>query len=144
MHDASYLSSKLALALLDRFDHKYSNMVTFVLNTSILQYRQPMQACLESLRQAYRGFVSIGDRDFARISINQISQISIMAPERGKVLDDVEREIRQVLTEFSTQYEGSKSLLIMSVMYLQTLLNLKEESPPPGIDDDPTILTGSA
>jgi len=144
MHDASYLSSKLALALLDRFDHKYSNMVTFLLNSSILQYRQPMQACLESQRQAYRGFVSVGDRDFARMSTNQISQISIMAPERGKMLDDVEREIRQVLTEFSTQYEDSKSLLIMSVMYLQTLLNLKEESPPAGIDDDPTILTGSA
>ena len=144
MHDASYLSSKLALALLDRFDHKYSNMVTFLLNTSILLYRQPMQACLESQRQVYRGFVSVGDRDFARISINQISQISIMAPERGKVLDDVEREIRQVLTEFSTQYEGSKSLLILSVMYLQTVLNLKEESPPAGINDDPTILTGSA
>ncbi len=144
MHDASYLASKLALALLDRFDHTYSNVVTFVLNSSILQYRQPMQACLESQRQAYRGFVSVGDRDFGRMSINLISQMSIMAPERGKMLDDVEREIRQVLTEFSTQHEGSEGLLIMSVMFLQMLLNLMEESPPAGIDDDPTILTGSA
>jgi len=144
IHNVSFLASKLALALLDRFDQKYSNTVVCILNSSTMLFRQPIQACFPALRQCYKDAVSVGDRDYARISINQMSQMHMMAPERGKTLDDVEKEIRQVLTEFSTQMEGSKSLLILSVLHLQMLLNLKEESPIGTAGaDDPTILTGN-
>ena len=144
-HDLSCVASKVASALDDRFDKKYTNTVVCLLNMSILPHRQPIQACIESFRQSHKDACSVGDRDWARISINQISQMAIGAPERGKSLDDVEKEIRRVLTGFSTKEEGLTNNLILSVLYLQMLLNLKEESPVGTADvQDPTVLTGTA
>ena len=144
-HNLSHIASKIATALDNRFDRKYTNTVVCLLNMSILPHRQPIQACIESFRQSYKDACSVGDRDWARISINQISQMAIGAPERGKSLDDVEKEIRQVLTGFSTQEEGLTNNLILSVLYLQLLLNLKEESSIDGKNvEDPTVLTGTA
>lgn len=120
-----------------RFERTYTNTVVCLLNMSILPYRQPIQACIESFRQSYKDACSVGDRDWARISINQISQMAIGAPERGKSLGDVEEEIRHVLTGFSTQEEGLTNNLILSVLYLQMLLNLQEATNV----GDPTVLT---
>lgn len=143
-HQEAHLASKVALALLERFDRKYYSIVVCLVVTGSMPYRQPAQACIDLLRQSYRGACSVGDRNWARISINQISQVSIMAPERGKSLADAEKEIRQMLTEFPTEEEDSKSL-ILAMQYLQLLLNLKEvTSTSMATSIDPTVLTGSA
>ena len=144
-HQEAHLASKVALALLERFDRKYYNIIVCLVVTGSMPYRQPAQACIDLLRQSYRGACSVGDRDWARVSINQISQLSIMAPERGKSLTDVEKEISQMLTEFPTEEEDSKSLIILAMQYLQLLLNLKEvTSTSISSSIDPTLLTGSA
>jgi hypothetical protein len=65
-----------------------------------------------------------------------------MAPERGKSLADAEKEIRQMLTE---EEDSKESLTILSMQYLQLLLNLKEvTSTSMDTSIDPTVLTGSA
>ena len=143
-HSIARDSAKIALALLERFDQKYSNTVICLLNMSSLPYHQPVQACIEALRQGYKGAAAVGDRDWARISINQISHMSIMAPERGRTLDDVEESIRLVLAGFSSQEEGPKNLLVLSVLYLQLVLNLKGEANSVVGTEDPTVITGSA
>ena len=144
-HQSAHLASKIALALLERFDRKYYNIVVCLVVSGSMPYRQPAQACTDLLRQSYRGACSVGDRDWARMSINQISQISIMAPERGKSLADAEKEIRQMLAEFLTEEEGAKDLLMLATQFLQVLLNLKEETSVSVKDAvDPTVLTGSA
>ena len=144
-HQKAHLASKVALALLERFDRKYYNTVVCQVVAGSMPYRQPAQACIDLLRQSYRGACSVDDRDWARVSITQISQISIMAPERGKFLADAEKEIRQMLTEFPSEEEDSKSLTMLATQYLQMLLNLKEiSSVSDGSAVDPTVLTGSA
>ena len=141
-HQEAHLASKVALALLDRFDGKYYTTVVCQVVSGSIPYRQPAQACVDLLRQSYKGACSVGDRDWTRISINQISQISIMAPERGKSLADAEKEIRQMLTE---EEDSKESLTILSMQYLQLLLNLKEvTSTSMDTSIDPTVLTGSA
>jgi len=74
----------------------------------------------------------------------QLSPVAIGAPERGKALDDVEKEMSHVLAEFSTQEDGLTNNLVIVILYLQMLLNLKEEN---SVGDaavvDPTVLTGA-
>ena len=143
-HNLSYLASKVASALNDRFDKKYACRVNVLINIGSLGYFQPMQAIIESLRQCLKDAVSVGSRDWARISFVQLSPVAIGAPERGKSLDDVEKEMSQVLAEFSTQEDGLMNNLVMAILYLQMLLNLKEEN---SVGDaavvDPTVLTGA-
>ena len=143
-HNLSYLASKVASALNDRFDKKYACSVNILINIGSLGHFQPMQATIESFRQCLKHAVSVGYRDWARISIIQFSPVAIGAPERGKSLDDVEKEMSQVLAEFSRQEDGLTNNLVIVILYLQMLLNLKEENP---VGDaavvDPTVLTGA-
>jgi predicted ATPase len=140
-HNTAHLASKIALALLEQFDRKYYNIVDCLVVMGSMPYRQPAQACIELLRQSYEGCCSFGDPDWRRMSMNQISQHVIMTPERGKTLDDAEREVRQMLVE-----EPPASLLSLTHVFLQMLLNLKESNSTCSSHDakDPTVLTGEA
>jgi histidine kinase len=143
-HNLSYLASKVASALDDRFDKKYTCSVNCLINIGSVGYFQPMQAIIESFRQSLKHALSVGDWDWARISIIQQSPVAIGAPERGKTLGDVENEIRQVLMVFSSQEDGLKNNLVVSILYLQMLLNLKEDNAIGDADViDPTVLTGA-
>ena len=136
------ICSKIATTLLKKFDNKYSSLVMCLLDLSILPYRQPMQACLESLRQSCIDACSVGEREWARACLNNTCQVAIIAPERGKTLDDVEIELRQMIQEF-LQAEGPKSVYL-SLLYFQMLLNLKGSSDEEIGTEDPSILTGTA
>lgn len=144
-HPLSHLSAKVAAALDDRLGKTHTHNVVVLLNMGSLPHRQPIQACIESFRQSYKVACSVGDRDWARISIIQLSPMAIGAPERGKSLDDAEREIRSFLTGFSTQEDGLTNNLVVAILYLQVLLKLKEESTisTAGEVADPTVLTGA-
>ena len=134
--ELSSFCSTAALALLDKYNHKYSQVVLTLLNASILQYNQPMQACVESFRRAYADSICVGDIDIAVLSFSLMIVSCVFVPVRGRSLKDVEIEIRQKTLETKL---NNNSLNNIYLVYFQAILNLSEDAGADG--SDPTVLT---
>ena len=132
----------IALALLKKFDRQYEHVVLLILGLSIHQYRQPMQACLDQIRQAGRLAIASGDVMWGIATIGFIAFNNVWVVERGKTLEDVEAEMRSNIQEWSTYKHFSMDFVMLS---FQAVLNLIADTDPS--DDpngDPSVLTGEA
>jgi len=125
----------VALALLDKYNNKYSQIVLTILNASIIPYNQPMQACVESFRRAYADSICVGDVEWELHSFCLMIVSYVFAPVRGRALKDVEIEIRQKMLETKLQ---NNSLNNIYLVYFQAILNLSEDAGADGAD--PTVL----
>lgn len=109
-----------------------------MLNISIQAYLQPLQACTESLRQAYKNGLSVGEADLAYRSLAFIVPLVIFAPEQ-RGLDDVVTEIQRAGKELS---DHRHFIQYIPQVYGQALQNFKEH-PPSGSNQDPVVLSGT-
>lgn len=100
-HDLAAFCAKVSKSLLGRFGQKYVHITIPTLILSILAFRQPLQALVEECRKAYKNAMAVGDIDWAFVSIGQVTNVSIFAPERGKTLGDVLDEFRHNQQELS-------------------------------------------
>ena len=137
-YDLSSTCATIATSLLTRFSGKDSGITHLLLNMSILTYRQPLQACREALRRARAETLSVGETDFAFITLSYLAPLAIFAPD-GKPLDDVVVELSNADKELSSNQHFTQYI---PQIYGQALQNLKEH-PSPGHNQDPVVLTGT-
>ena len=132
----------ISLALLKKFDRQYEHVVLLILGLSIHQYRQPMQACVDQIRQAGRLAIASGDVMWGVATIGFIAFNNVWVVERGKTLEDVESEMRSNIQEWSSYRHFSMDFVMLS---FQAVLNLiADASPSDDPSDDPSVLTGEA
>ena len=132
----------ISLALLKKFDRQYEHVVLLILGLSIHQYRQPMQACVDQIRQAGRMAIASGDVMWGIATIGFIAFNNVWVVERGKTLEDVESEMRSNIQEWSSYKHFSMDFVMLS---FQAVLNLiADASPSDDPSDDPSVLTGEA
>ncbi len=132
----------IALALLKKFDRQYEHVVLLILGLSIHQYRQPMQACLDQIRQAGRLAIASGDVMWGIATIGFIAFNNVWVVERGKTLEDVEAEMRSNIQEWSTYKHFSMDFVMLS---FQAVLNLIADADPSDEPNaDPSVLTGES
>lgn len=139
-HDLAAFCAKVSNSLLGRFGQKYAHIAAPTLILSILAYRQPLQALVEEFREAYKNAMAVGDIDWAVVSVAQVTNLSIYAPERGKTLGDVQDEFRHNLQELSMY--NHKLFSIYSCPLKEALCNLRRDESvsdsSAGVSDPPT------
>jgi len=136
-HPLSDFCSRVALALLQKFDLEHSQCVAFSLFFFVLPYKQPLQSCVDSLRRGYNDGMSVGDVEWALLCLRGAASISLFATERGKTLQEVEKELQR---NMETLNAFRRSTFVSEISYaVAALRNLMadtlDDSP-----DDPTIL----
>ena len=134
--------TSFVVALVDKYEGKYAHVVKLQLNLSILPYQQPLQMCLESFRESFKDRLSVGDVCWAFILAGQITCTGIFAPERGKDLTHVEKEIREVFRGVEMFQRGRQGLLFINNTFLQAVLNLEASASTCDGNSDPIVLTG--
>ena len=87
-YELSSFCARIASALLQKFEQKYSHIVHLLLNCSILPYRQPQQACVEQLYAAYEDAMSVGAVEWGLVNLARSLQASLFAPDRNSSLQD--------------------------------------------------------
>ena len=92
-YELSSFCARIASALLQKFSQKYSHIVQLLLNSSILPYSQPQQACAEQLYAAYEDAMSVGAVEWGLINLSRSLQASLFAPDPNSTLDDYLKRI---------------------------------------------------
>lgn len=143
-HDLAAFCAKVSTSLLGRFGQKYAHITAPTLILSIFAYRQPLQALIEEFRKAYKNAMAVGDIDWAVVSIAQVTNLSIFAPERGRSLGDVQHEFQHNQQELSMY--NHKLFSIYSCPLKEALCNLRRDESSShvsdssaGISDPPTV-----
>mmetsp|Transcript_2819 Transcript_2819/g.5861 ORF Transcript_2819/g.5861 Transcript_2819/m.5861 type:complete len:605 (-) Transcript_2819:271-2085(-) len=135
-HHIERSCGRTALALVEKFDHKYSHVVYAMLYHSVFPYTQPIQACLEQIKLSYLLGMRVGDCDWALSILPRVSQVGLFS---GRTLVDLESEMRLNVQELKTY---KHYMIQVNLLVFQTVLNLRSSSE--SISHDPTILTGEA
>jgi predicted ATPase len=137
--DQSAFCSRVALALLNLFHNKHSQVVYLALNYSIHPYRSPAQACLDSSERAYSHGMSVGDPDWAYLNVACAVPMNIFAPNSSTKLGEVRSKVEGYVQELR-QYKHHMIGFVQ--IFLQALINFMSHPCPEQINQDPTVLTG--
>eukprot|EP00563_Minutocellus_polymorphus_P009506 CAMPEP_0181023288 /NCGR_PEP_ID=MMETSP1070-20121207/1972_1 /TAXON_ID=265543 /ORGANISM="Minutocellus polymorphus, Strain NH13" /LENGTH=1457 /DNA_ID=CAMNT_0023100295 /DNA_START=2921 /DNA_END=7294 /DNA_ORIENTATION=+ len=143
-HDLAAFCAKVSISLLGRFNQKYAHITIPTLILSILAYRQPLQALVEEFRKAYKNAMAVGDVDWAIVSIGQVTNVSIFAPERGRNLGHVQDEFLHNLQELSMYNHMLFSLYVSPIKEALSNLRYVESSShvsatSAGVENPPTV-----
>ena len=143
-HDLAAFCAKVSISLLGRFNHSYAHITIPTLNLSILAYRQPLQALAEEFRKANQDAMAVGDIDWAVVSIGQVTNLGIFAPERGRNLGHVHQEFFHNLQELSMYNHVHFSIYAYPLREALSNLRYDESSghvsaTSAGVGDPPTV-----
>ncbi|MEH2296427.1 trifunctional serine/threonine-protein kinase/ATP-binding protein/sensor histidine kinase [Nostoc sp.] len=129
-----YQFGKLALSLLERYDAQHLKCyISFVFNTSIRHWQEPLQQTIKSLREAYQIGRDTGDIEFSD-SCAIINSMHLWAI--GQDLVEVQRQIANY--SHSLGQVQNKAVFEYLAIYWQLILNLLETT------ENPCLLSGAA
>ena len=92
-YELSSFCARVATSLLQKFHQKYSHIVLLLLNSSILPYSQPQQACTQQLFTGYEDGMSVGAVEWALVNLSRNLQGSLFAPDPNSTLADYLKRI---------------------------------------------------
>lgn len=137
--DQSAFCGRVALALLNVFHDKHSQVIHLALNYSIHPYRSPAQACLDSSERAYSHGMSVGDPDWAYLNVACAVPMNIFAPNASTKLGEVRSKLEGYVQELK-QYKHHMIGFVQ--IFLQALINFMSYPSPKQGNQNPTVLTG--
>jgi predicted ATPase/signal transduction histidine kinase/ActR/RegA family two-component response regulator len=131
--DQGYQFGKLGLKILKKLNAPAQNVKTIMIFNSFIKYRKTHgKEILKPLQEAYQRGLEVGEFEYACHCVNTYSfMIFYMGMELNKVEQDL-CQYRQIFIQLKQH-----SILMRQSIYLQAVLNLKQES-----IDNPCLLKG--
>ena len=121
-YELSSFCARIASALLQKFEQKYSHIVLLLLNCSILPYSQPQQACAQQLYTGYEDGMSVGAVEWALVNLSRNLQGSLFAPGPNSTLADY---LKRVVKANETMVSFKHELFVLYNKFLhQAIENL--------------------
>ena len=138
--DRSARFAQIAMALVDKFEGKYSGEIFLSLSISIKPYRQPLQACLESLDTAASDCRNVGDLNTAFL-LSGFGAAIMHLFASVETLSVANNKLQESLKELVAH---GHPMFIMPMIQLQGCLNLNTSQDDDAAAADPTMLQGPA
>ena len=130
-YELSSFCARVASALLQKFSQKYSHIVQLLLNSSILPYSQPQQACAEQLYAAYEDAMSAGAVEWGLVNLSRSLQASLFAPDPNSSLDDYLKRIVRTNESFVSFKHSALILYNQYLLHAVPSLMSDDESSDP-------------
>lgn len=139
LRDRSARFARIAMALVDKFEGKYSGEIILSLSISIKPYTEPLQSILSLLETASLDSTSVGDLNTAFLC-RAFGAAIMHIHSSFETLDVAEKKLQESLNELTAH---GHPMFINSMIQLQGCLNLITLNAGPDVVD-PTIIQGSA
>jgi len=136
LRERSRRFDRIAMALVEKFDGKYSSEVILSLSISIRPYTQPLQACLASLEASSLDCTKVGDLSTAFLC-KAFGAAIMHIFASVDTLQSAFTKLQQSLEELTAH---GHPMFIMPMIQLQSCLNLTSSNN----NAEPTMLRGAA